>query len=94
MPAMRGATKTELQHPYIVRAHRLCSRRSLARTCGCLQSSIECQLRRGTAYLGVIYEEDGYEQEHGEADDDEDPPRVEHDEQGDQEDQQVEKDRK
>ena len=47
-----------------------------------------------TAYLGVIDEEDGDEQEHGEADDDEDPSRVEHDEQGDQEDQQVEKDRK
>lgn len=45
-------------------------------------------------YLGVIDEEDGNEQDHCEAEDNEDPPRVEHDEQGDEEDQQVEQDRK
>ena len=46
-----------------------------------------------TAYLCVIYEEYGDEQKHGEAYDDEDPPRVEDDEQGDEEDQEVEQDR-
>ena len=46
-------------------------------------------LQTVTAYLCVIYEEYGYKQEHGKADDDEDPPRVEDDEQGDEEDQEV-----